>query len=359
MGGFSGISRLGGPGVDMLQAAIVEGRPLRAALPRSTLHIKLLLDNAQALDVCFIRDDHMMAPAIAAFGGSVVHLGREGTMGRGRLNPLRVRDANARYYSDIGSLIDAINFQKLIIFLSTEPLEEFVVPRLPADRVEIWEDGLMHYVDMEGPLFRVRRRLAQRLCGFHVRRLAGSMIDKNSFRIRDRFREGSLVFNRPQRDQRYREEILFIGQPLVSDGMVALKAYGKGLAALVEAVGVPVRYLPHPRESDDDVRALTGAVGNGSMTIESDRRGVLEHCADWSYLAYLSPFSTALLDLGEVERSFWVAGLVRLGSHGRRLRSFEGCPIAMPESLDELVGRLSAVRPRIAALEDSDAPGRS
>lgn len=334
-----------GPGIPGLATALADRQPIRAALPRSTLHIKLLKDNDAPVDFCLIRDDHMLAPAEAAFGDRVVQLGREARIGGGTVNLAAVRRSNFRYYRNIGALIDKIRFERLIIFLATEPLEEFIVARLPRDVIEIWEEGLMHYVDMEGPLFRVRRRLVQKLCGFHVGRLSGSTIDRGAYPVRDRFREGSLRMHRPRRAQTPRNEILYIGQPLVSDGMIDLKAYAGGLADLARALPVPLRYLPHPRENDRAVAALRAAVGNDALRVEADRRGVIEHCADWSYLAYLSPFSTALLDLGESGRSFWVASLVGLKDRGRRLGAFRDAPVAVPRALEEL----SATLARLAA----------
>lgn len=338
-----------GPGLERLAAALADRRPIRAALPRSTLHVQLLVDNAASVDLCLIRDDHMLGPAVAAFGDAVVHLGRETRIAGGNLNLPAIRGANRRYYRDLAALIDALRFERLIIFLATEPLEEFIVPRLPPAAVEIWEEGLMHYVDMEGTVFRVRRRLVQKLCGFHVRRLSGTSLDKGAYPVRDRFREGSLRLHRPLRAQAPREEILYLGQPLVGDGMIDLQAYAAGLGELARALPAPLRYLPHPRENADAVEALRAAVGHEALTVEADRRGVIEHCADWSYLAYLSPFSTALLDLGETGRSFWVAGLVGLKARGKRLRGFRDSPVAMPEALDELAAALSRLAPPAAA----------
>lgn len=328
-----------------LAEALAAGRHLHAVLPRSTLHIKLLQDNDAPVDLCLIRDDHMLAPAVAAFGDKVVHLGREARIGGGTVNLPAIRGANARYYRNVAILIDSIRFEKLIIFLATEPLEEFVVARLPRDAIEIWEEGLMHYVDMEGIFFRLRRRLVQKLCGFHVGRLSGSTIDRDVYPVRDRFREGSLRMHRPRRAQALRKEFLYIGQPLVSDGLINLKTYAAGLAALARALPAPLRYLPHPREDDRAVETLCTAVGHDALCVEADRRGVIEHCADWSYLAYLSPFSTALLDLGETGRSFWVASLVGLKEHGRRLAAFRDAPVAAPQALEELSATLAGLTP--------------
>lgn len=343
------LSRFSGPGLARLADAVATGRPLRAALPRSTLHIKFLRDNDEHVDICLVRDDHMLAPASAAFGANVVHLGREQRIGGGNWNLPAIRRANARYYRDIAALLDAVHLEKLVIFLATEPLEEFVVPHLPTGKVEIWEDGLMHYVDMEGPLFRVKRRLVQKLCGFHVGRLSGTTLDKSAFRIRDRFKEGSLAFRRPLRARTERSEILYVGQPLIGDGLVGLKTYAEGLQALARALPAPLRYLPHPREGMDAVKALREAAGLAA--VEEDRRGVLEHCADFSYIAYLSPFSTALLDLAETDRSFFVAGLVGLGKLGQRLSGFDNSPIAIPKTREALTAQLARLGPaRLDAL---------
>jgi len=342
------LAGLDGPGLPVLREAIAQGRALRLVLPRSSLHLKFLLDNAEPVDICLVRDEHMIGPAVGAFGVRVVYLGRETRIGGGQWNLPAIRAANARYYQRLGALFDAMRVEKLVIFLATEPLEEFLVPRLPATAVEVWEDGLMHYVDMEGTSFRLKRRSVQKLCGFHVGRLAGSTLDKNAYRIRDRFREGSLTFTRPEREQAPRDEILFIGQPLVSDGMVTMAAYGAGLAALAARLRHPLRYLAHPRESDAAVRELAALLPPGALIVENDRRGVLEHCADWSYRAYLSPFSTALLDLGETARSFWVAGLVGLDAHGQRLRGFRDSPVAILTSHDELAERLADLSPPLA-----------
>ena len=337
-------SSFGGPGKEKLAAAVEQGRALRLVLPRSSLHIKLLVDNEEPLDFCLLRDQHMIEPAISAFGNRVVFIGREARLDRSRPDLFAIRRENARYYCSIATALDAVRVEKLIIFLATEPLEEFVVSSLPPDKVEIWEEGLMHYVDLEGTIFRLKRRAVQKLCGFHVRSLARSSIQKSRYRIRDRFREGSLILKRPVRARAPRDEILYIGQPLVSDGMVTSAVYVAGLAALAARLERPLRYLPHPREGDAAVGDLISRLPPGAVVLETDRRGVLEHCADWSYHAYLSPFSTALLDLNEPGRSYWVAGLVGLTGQGARLRRWVGAPISIPANRDALLRSVNDLR---------------
>lgn len=334
-----------------LEPAFASTRPLQAALPRNPLHIKLLEDNAPDIDLCLVRDPHMVGRAVEAFGERVIFLGRERRLTRTDFNLFAIRRANRRYYGGIGNLLARLPLGRLIVFLHTEPLEEFIATRLPPSRIEIWEEGLMHYVDLEGDLYRIRRRAMQRLCGFHVRRLRGTTMQRSRYRVRDRFREGSLTFLRPVRAEQPREEILFIGQPLVEDRLIPARAYARFLAELSAALPLPLRYLPHPREAA--VERFSELARRGGLVIESGAtRGVLEHCADFSYRALISPFSTALLDLGQPHRSFWVAPLMGLKGIGARLRRLEGFPIAIPadiRTLREAVCALMAPAPGVPA----------
>lgn len=317
------------------------GRELTVALPRNPLHLDLLRDNAGTVDLVLYRDAHLKR-AVEAGGARSLYIGRERKLGPDDLNLPAIRRANARYYSGVKSLFDRLAPGKLILFLHTEPLEQFILSFMPAQKVEIWEEGLMTYLPLNSAGFSFARRVAQALNGFHVANPFRPAISGETYRMRDRFREGSLRLVLPHRHAETRAEALFVGQPVVQDHLTSQAAYLKNMRRIIALSPLPLRYLPHPREDDGWLAVLSTAIGPGKFSIDPDRRGIIEHCADYRYGAYLSMFSTALLDINRFDNSFWIAPLFGFHKIGRQLASARDLPVRLISTDIQLRDHLDA-----------------
>lgn len=311
------------------------------SLPRNPLHLDLLRDNIGAVDLVLYRDAHLKR-AVEARCARSLYIGRERKLARNDLDLPAIRRANALYYTGVKALFDRLMPGKLILFLHTEPLEQFILSFMPAEKVEIWEEGLMTYLPLNGAGFSFARRAGQALNGFHVANLFRPAISGESYRMRDRFREGSLHIVLPKRRAELRQEALFVGQPVVQDHLTSQAAYLKNLRRIVALSPFPIRYLPHPREDDNWLTQISTEMDKQKFAVDPDRRGIIEHCADYRYVAHLSMFSTALLDIDRFESSYWIAPLFGFHKIGRQLASAHGLPVRLISTENQLRDRLAA-----------------
>lgn len=318
--------------------------PLVAALPRSPLHLKLLTDNEPGVDILFYRDAHLEGHLPAAARDRAVYLGRER---RDLASPLAARRHNRAYYEHVRAVVGAHRYRKFIIFLESEPLESCIYDLIGPEPIELWEEGLTHYLDLSHPVAYRLRASVQLALGFYPKRIFRTRLDRTGLRVRDRLVEGSLRFVRPAGLGEPRDEVLFLGSPLVQDRLVSRRRYLHVLGRIAAASPVRIRYLPHPRE---DAGLLPEVAGEGLLTIERDGRGALLHAADFRYRAYLSAFSSASLDIGRFERSFFTAPLFGLGHVARALRA-AALPLRTVETVDALGAALRALGPPSAGEE--------
>lgn len=334
-----------------LQSALPPpGARVVAALPRSPLHLRFLAANAGCLDIVFYRDarlEPLLSPALRA---KSLYLGREA-------RPTGLSDlpaaiaTNRRYYGAVRETLGRWSYDRFIIFLEGEPLETLIQDVVGAERMELWEEGLGHYLDFHGPVYNALRGLAQAASGFYPRRAPFRRARRARFaRVRDRFAEGSLRLDtgRPT-PARQRDAVLFIGAPLVQDAMLSRRRYLAGLEAVVTATRFPVVYYPHPREDTRLLAELVAAVGSPWFEIAQPEGDVAEHCARCGYRAYLSVLSTALLETPDPARSAYLPGLFGLSRAQRALARLPFLPLPVLDTRDRLAAFLRAVEPRPSA----------
>ncbi|MEN3748094.1 hypothetical protein TPR58_13035 [Sphingomonas sp. HF-S3] len=305
-----------------------------AALPRSLLHLQFLIDNGASPDVVLVRDEKMQSPVARAFPGKTCWLGRETVPGRSLSSLIAARRLNRAYYQGVEREIASLGIRHLILFLEGEPLERLLV-RLPGiDTVELWEDGLSHYVDLTSDLWYAARGAVQAIAGFYPHRILHRRMDRGTVLVRDRFERANLVLKAPAAPADHRNEALIIGSPLVEDRILSADQHRDGVQTIAANSPVPVRYLPHPREDRARLGTALSAVAN--LTIEEDRAGLMDHAARHGYLAYLAPVSTGLLDLGRAERCFFVPRLFGLKHMAAVLSGWRANPIGVLESVEAL-----------------------
>jgi len=291
---------------------------MRIAIVRNPLHVALLVDNRSDVDEVWYRE-RFMEPTLVDSGFETRHIGREmRPEGLGEVRAARAH--NRAYYANLRTTISDCRVSDVIAFLESEPLEEFVRGVVGDDHIELWEEGMAHYVDLE-PLYRVMFRSAvQTTVGFYPRR---PWIRRwpADLRRRDRFAERSLVLSRPiPSDSKAVARVLLIGTPLIQDGRCSERAFLRGLATVVSASALPVDYVPHPREDLADIASEIRAIGAHVV-----KRSLAEVLGTTSYVAYVTSYSSGILDV-PADRARVMCPKV-FGLH-RYARELSGSPIA-------------------------------
>ena len=327
-----------------------------AALPRSPLHLRLLAANVEALDIVFYRDarlENFFTPDVRA---KSIYLGRES---RWPEPPrfLQVRATNKAYYNLVRQTLGRWSYRRFIIFLESEPLENLILDTLDPARLELWEEGLGHYVDFHGSLYNAVRGLAQAACGFHPTRILRRRAPRERFgAVRDRFEDGSLqLAPEVTAPETQRDAVLFVGAPLVQDRMIPRARYLRRLEDVVCATRFPLVYYPHPREDRALLRELSVAFGESWFEIATPTVDVATHCAHVEYRAYLSVLSTALLETPAPARSAYLAGMFGLRRAHRVLAGLPFLPARVVGTRADLLDFLGTAELSPAAPRDIDA----
>lgn len=307
------------------------------ALVRSRLHLALLSENAPNVRFVLYRDAHIRDEIEHLFPGRGVFLGREF---RPSLNPwVWVRNfiANSEYYSRVRDVSVFLEMDELIIFLEGEPLERMICDFF--DRpVQLWEEGMSHYVDLTNPIWYALRGILQIINGYYPRGALSRRADRGRFKVFDRFEESNLRLEGPRLAQPL-QQLLFVGSPLVTDGIVSKKNYRAGLREIASVSPFPVRYLPHPREEVAGVNRLIGDIDN--MSLAEGPHSIFAHTVRHGYTFFLSPASTALLDIGAPDRCLFVPKLFKLSRMHRVLSCWRANPIRVLPDASALKALLS------------------
>lgn len=301
-----------------------------AALPRSRLHVQFLLDNHAEPDLVLFRDAALQDMLEHHFGGRALFLGREMIPGRSLAAVAAARQANRAYYAAVAARLAPYRFARTILFLEGEPLERFLQTLPNLGTIELWEDGLSHYVDLTSNLWYAARGAVQAAAGFYPRAITRRRIDRSQITVRDRFEQRNLLLHPPGPGEIARDELLLIGSPLVEDRILGEHAVRVALAAIATASPRPVRYLPHPRERFAPLAERLA--GLSAITLEPSPDGLAAHAARYRYTGYAAAVSTGLLDLGRYERSVFLPGLFGLSRMARVLREWPANPVALADS---------------------------
>ncbi|MDE8653189.1 hypothetical protein [Novosphingobium album (ex Liu et al. 2023)] len=296
-----------------------------AALPRSRLHLDFLLANDAAPDFVLFRDAALASAIAQAYPGKGRYLGRETLPDFSPVRMLAARKTNRAYYRHVGEMLADLDIDHFIIFLEGEPLERFICDLPMIRSIELWEEGLSHYVDLTSDRWYAARGILQALCGFHSHAIMRRRMDRSRALVRDRFEQRNLRLPLPIATE-FRSEFLLLGSPLVEDRLITKRAFLSALRQVACASPWPVRYLAHPRE--DGARAREDALGAG-IAFDDNRSGLAIHAQRYGYRAYGAAVSTGLLDLGQYDRSFFLAGLFGLKRMHAVLAAWPHNPLAV------------------------------
>lgn len=310
-----------------------------AALVRSTLHLAFLSANEPDLDYVLYRDEHMARPVETAFPGRGVALGRERRLGRHPRSALRSIAANRRYYAEVRARLVPLAIDRLILFLEGEPLERMLADRF-GGAIELWEEGLSHYVDLTGPLWYGARGVAQILSGYYPHGAMARRADRDRFLVRDRFERRNLSLPPPRLAPPTGAAALVIGSPLADDRIVSRARVTEGLARLAAASTKPLRYLPHPREELGEVAAMLEKVPG--IELAPPPHGLTPHVEAHGYGAFVAASSTAVLDLGAYEQSLFAPRLFGLARMHEALARWAANPVRVAADQAEVAAFLGA-----------------
>ncbi|WP_374412870.1 hypothetical protein [Novosphingobium colocasiae] len=303
-----------------------------AALPRSALHLAFLAHNAPPLDHVLYRDARLADAIEAAYPGKGIYLGREGRLPRRPLAAWRQVRANRAYYKAVRRRVEPLALDRLILFLEAEPLELSIQHWFEGE-LELWEEGLSHYVDLTSPVWYGARGLIQIASGFYPRGAMHRRADRSRFTVRDRYDKGGLTLPLPTRAPP-QDAVCFVGSPLVEDGLISRGRLVQGLRAIAEISPYPIRYLPHPREDLAALRTALALCPEASLAAEPF--GIGPHAAAHGYRAFVAPVSTALLDLGAYSDSLFVPALFGQARMHRALSGWAHNPVATAGGPDDL-----------------------
>lgn len=315
------------------------------AFPRNMLHVRLLQANCPDVDLVLYREKFLETILLECFGSKRIrYIGRE-RRPRFWLSELwACRQFNTAYYPKVMSqlpLKDRIG--RFIIFHENEPLEWYLIDQIGIDRFELWEEGVMHYVNMYNPAAFRFRKLAQALAGFYPKHIFDLRMDRSTIKVRDRFTERNLHLPKPVGNGIPRAEVAFLANAVVQDNLISLPKYISALRELCRRSPLPVVYLPHPREDPEVLAKVKAALSECTLTFFNSPLGSLQHCADYDYSAYVSAFSTTLLDLQIPEKSIWIPALFGLSSYAQALKGTDVFPVHLVgewETLEVLLTRL-------------------
>lgn len=281
------------------------------AIVRSRLHIAFLEANLPGVDVVAFRDEYLSTDLNKKFGERALYLGRERVPTGNIRDIISAMSYNKAYYRGVHARLASFRPQRIILFLESEPLEKYIVGIFPGINVELWEEGLSHYLQLNEPIRLAGRALAQMMIGYYPGNVLRRRMNRSKLIVRDRYVMKNLAFPYPADILPLHTQILFIGSPLVGDRWLSGRRFKAILIKLVEMSRLTVRYLPHPREQPELVREVS-AMTRGRLSVVEGSSGLLRHVAENNYLLYASVLSSGILDVGCPSRSAFVAPLFGL-----------------------------------------------
>ncbi len=169
-------------------------------------------------------------------------------IGTEQSRPLLSIANNRAYYERVAMLIKNLIAQhpncRFILTANYTPITRFIIDHAGPERVELWEDGLNHYLRMESMLKRYRlKEWAKWAAGFYRSGLFDTNYRGEQLQVRDRFRHHNLHYPVTALKS---GKLVYIGQPLIEDALINEAHYRQKLRDYFK--DQPVNYLPHPRE---------------------------------------------------------------------------------------------------------------
>ena len=280
------------------------------AFPRNPLHVRFISQNLKSYDLVIYREKFMKKFLDEESIRNTFFIGRELTPNlKGYLRrPFFIRAFNKNYYQIILDQLIKLNIKKLILFLEHEPAECCLMDNISSDKIELWEEGIMHYMPIEDNSLWLSRKLGQLLYGYYPKNIFRQRIDRKKFIIRDRFVNKNLILKSsiPVNKKNNINKIAFVGNVLSDDKILSTHEISSVLKQISKKINLPIIFFPHPRESSQSIKDLNNSLKNTLVEIYQQSESTLNHFSVNSYKYYFSPFSTTLLEVDEPNKCYWV-----------------------------------------------------
>ena len=232
-------------------------------------------------------------------------------VGSERHLPIVSMRANRIYYQRLAAVLSEIlaKYPDCYFILSANytPFTRFIIDQVGVGRIELWEDGLNHYIKMEAIFRHFRRKELMKLfAGFY----RGGMFDSDyrgqQIFVRDRFKNKNLHYPKISLTG---DKHFYIGQPLIEDSIVSESLYRKKLETFFRNKSVV--YLPHPRETPRPWLADVFTVIRPNCSAE-------QHLSSSGARSVYSAFSTVNVNIDCAE-NYFIAGYLGLNEIADKL----------------------------------------
>lgn len=246
--------------------------------------------------------------------------------------PLALKTNNS-IYKDLKTSIQNIAPTKVLLFSDNKPFDKFLIDYCLENKIEIelWEDGLGHYIGGCTNIYFFKSAL-KLLQGFYPKGIFKEQYKRERIVVRDRFQNKNLIYKKPKNHTAAvprKDRVLFIGQPLVEDNYIKKQDYIFKLNFIQEKIGLPLDYLPHPRE--DISKYETGT----NFDLIETQWSAEQFCCNFEYYQYLSAFSTTLINIEEYQNSKFLAGYFGLTKIHEALNRASFLPIKSYQNMKD------------------------
>lgn len=236
-------------------------------------------------------------------------------IGQERPWPLLSFLQNKQYYKNIGSILNQFLERyddcKFIITSNYVPFTRFIIDHVGIERIELWEDGLNHYLKLESLSLKYYFKEAVKFsAGFYSKGVFDNNYRRAELTVYDRFKHQNLDYPISVLTE---GEDYYIGQPLIEDQIINEAAYKSKLETFFK--GQNLNYLPHPREKNRKWLTEIFNVLEVSMPAE-------EYLKQQGATSVYSAFSTVNVNI-QCQQNIFLANYLELGKISERLKGLK------------------------------------
>ena len=230
-----------------------------------------------------------------------------------------------KYYKKLRQLIKSENPSTIILFTLDKPVSRYVIDTFQTLKIELWEDGVGHYLDSKVSKRTKIFNLIKRAASYYPNEINSTNYGIEKVLVRNRFIKDNLIHKRilPKKGKK-----IIIGQPVVEDGFVKKRDYIEIVNCLISQGFI---YLAHPREKRGNFK--DGEVSLGINSAE-------EYIKNNGCSALVSVFSTVNFNI-DIEKNFWLSSILKLDDISDSLHDIaKKAKVKIPSNLEELLREL-------------------
>lgn len=233
----------------------------------------------------------------------------------------------SQYYKKLYKKINSYNAEALVLFTLNKPVSRYIIDSFDNHVIELWEDGMNHYLTQKYILKDRIKNTLKILFMFYSSNFNKINHGIDKVFIRDRFMRRNLfhrkIYAKPGKK-------IIIGQPVVEDGYVKKQEYYKIINLLISNGFI---YLPHPREKNNPFNTNTNNKIIKSISAEDY---IIENGC--SFL--ISVFSTVNFNV-ETENNILLAKILGLNDISESLHNIAvQAKVEIPNNLDEIISKI-------------------